>query len=163
MTKKLKTETNIQTDMDTYKRNKTAIDAEVEDGDSGSLTINPDPIDEGNVSESIKVKAYDILKALGVNILNRSPEEKYEILQIVRRAIEALSNKGYTQVVMSEDEDELGGLYSGADSRSVEYGVDSNGEDYQSLVNKLNKKDVNESVNPRMKKKDLINFIKNKK
>ena len=65
-----------------------------------------------------------------------------------------------------EDTSEVDSLYSGADDRAIEYGIQN--EEFDKLMEELKTSGrptikVTESINPRIKKGDLINYIKNKK
>jgi len=67
-----------------------------------------------------------------------------------------------------EDTSEVDSLYSGADDRGVEYGMKN--EDFDKLMEELKesggpsiKVNENRTINAKIKKGDLINYIKNKK
>jgi len=64
-----------------------------------------------------------------------------------------------------EDTSEIDSLYSGADDRGVEYGIKNEG--FDTLMKELKESGkpsikVNENINAKIKKSDLINYIKNK-
>ena len=65
-----------------------------------------------------------------------------------------------------EDDSEIDSLYSDADDRAIEYGVRN--ENFDKLMSELKKSGspaikLSESINPRIKVKDLLNHLKNKK
>tara|TARA_R110000851_G_scaffold196444_1_gene347339 strand:- start:11095 stop:11568 length:474 start_codon:yes stop_codon:yes gene_type:complete len=67
-----------------------------------------------------------------------------------------------------KDTSEIDALYSGADDRAIEYGMQS--EDFDKLMEELKesgrptiKVNENRAINARIKKGDLISYIKNKK
>lgn len=72
--------------------------------------------------------------------------------------------------IKEDDEDtaEVDSLYSGADDRAIEYGMKN--ESFDKLLKKLKesgrpsiKINENKKINAKIKKSDLINYIKNKK
>ena len=142
------------------------LEPNLKDTDRVSITSENE-----NLTETIKLEAHDILYSLGVNILNKSPKEKQEILQILKKVIDVFNKKGYANAMLAEtdkDEDtsEIDSLYSGSDDRAIEYGIQQ--EDFDKLMEELKKSNspkikVNENINPRIKKSDLINFVKTKK
>lgn len=127
---------------------------------------------EGELSETLKVDPYHILHNMGINIINKSPQEKLEIHKMLNQFMEVLRKKGFTDVVLEsmdggdDDTSEIDSLYSGADSRAIEYGIQH--EDFDKLMEDLKKGNtpkikINENINPRIKKSDLIEYVKNKR
>ena len=125
---------------------------------------------EGELSETLKIEPYDILHSMGVNILNKSPQQKLEIYQILKQFIDVLKQKGYADVVLETKDDEetseIDSLYSGADDRAIEYGIQQ--EDFDKLMEDLKKSNtpkikISENINPRIKKSELIDYVKNRR
>lgn len=125
---------------------------------------------EGDLNEALKIDPYDILHSMGIDIISKSPQEKIEIYKILKQFVDIFKQKGYTNVVLEskddEDTSEIDSLYSGADSRAIEYGIQQ--EDFDKLMEDLKKRNtpkikINENVKPRIKKSDLIEYIKTKR
>lgn len=84
----------------------------------------------------------------------------------LEKAVEDGDTVKVTQNENEGDDNEIDSLYSDADDRAIEYGIKN--EAFDQFLESLDKKktlqiNISESVNPRIKKKDLINYIKNKK
>lgn len=163
---------NLSVSKADYKDNEQTLTNAV--GDEGSITISnkskgPGMATEGEISETLKVDIHSVMGALGIDFFNKSPEQKNEIKSILNNAMANLRAKGLSNMIFREGEDEDNGLdwedFEKAD-REVEYGVKS--EDFDKLMEELKKSGapkikIAETVNPRIKKADLINYLKNKK
>jgi len=139
------------------------LEPNLQDDDRVSIT------NENEINETLKISINHIINALGIQYINKSDEEKSTIKSIIKQMMNLLKSKGLSNVVLTEDDEdtsEIDSLYSSADDRSIEYGIKS--EDFDKLMEDLKESGsptikVNENVNPRIKKSDLINYIKTKK
>tara|TARA_R110000796_G_scaffold58413_5_gene134903 strand:- start:12149 stop:12682 length:534 start_codon:yes stop_codon:yes gene_type:complete len=159
---------NLSVSKDDYESNKDTLSNAV--GEEGSITISTKPkiTTETEISENVKVDIGSVINALGINFFNKSPEQKAEIKDILNNTISILREKGLTNMIFRENEDGDEGFewedFEKAD-REVEYGVKS--EDFDKLMEDLKKSGgpkikIQETINPRIKKSDLINYIKTK-
>lgn len=164
ITKILKEEDGLDLNVskDDYKRYSDKINTAV--GDTGSITIEKDQDkyslneDDGISDDEMEMFA-DILRKNGV---------KTELLTwtALTNIINAMKQYGDT---VNTPKDELGfddGEFDRENNR-VEYGVGM-GENFDSIMNELNETttrtiNINENITPRIKKKDLINYINKKK
>lgn len=163
---------DLNVSKDDYTRFGSTIDNAV--GNDGTVTIEPTKnkydLNETDVDESIKLGLHDILGGLGVNLVNKSPEEKAVLLKLTRQFLNNLSEYGVSIQLSEDDDKETNDLDDGEferESNRIEYGVGMN-ENFNALMKKLDKKrvktiNINENINPRIKKSDLINYIKTKK
>lgn len=163
MAKKIK-ESDITTDIDTYKKNKYEIDSQMDDQDELSLTSSN--TNEGAVDEAIKLPISGVLRGLGVNLRDKTPEEQEGILTLIKQMMSELKNKFGVGALLGEaDDKEFQDADLFGDEERAEREMD---EDFNKLMEDLNANgglnvDITESVNPRIKKSDLINYYKNKK
>jgi hypothetical protein len=139
------------------------LEPNLKDGDKVNITS------EGDIDEVLQTSLSDIVTSMGIDMLNRSEEQKAQIKLIIKPAVDALIKGGYLNRVVKEDDKdsaEVDSLYSGADDRGVEYGIQS--EDFDKMMEELKESGsptikVNEAINARIKKSDLVNYLKNKK
>lgn len=123
--------------------------------------------DSIQVVEALKMDIYPILHALGINLSNKTPEQQQSIKSYVKKFIELLNQKGVTDLVIRED-DELPEIPDEEKmERGDEYGVPVY-EDLDKTMEELKESNaptvkLQENVRPRIKKSDLINYIKSKK
>jgi hypothetical protein len=141
------------------------LEGNLEQGDVVNLTVDENIIDE--------VLSYPITKmidAMGIKFINKSPEEKAEIKRIVGNAYSELKAKNLVNIELREDDtpEELRGLYGDEErvERAEEYGVKT--EDFNTMMEELKKSNapsinISENINPRIKKADLVSYLKNKK
>ena len=163
MSKKKLKETEYSVTKDEMPEIMPELEPNLQDDDRVSIT------NENEINETLKISIHHIINALGIQFINRSDDEKSTIKSIIRQMMNLLKSKGLSNIVLTEDDEdtsEIDSLYSGADDRSIEYGIKS--EDFDRLMEDLKQSSsptikVNENVNPRIKKSDLISYIKTKK
>jgi|DEB0MinimDraft_12_1074336.scaffolds.fasta_scaffold00025_2 hypothetical protein len=161
-------EIDISTDIKTYKNNKYEIDAQVADDDL-ILTSEPESTNESDISEDAKVDLSGVINSLGINMFNKSDEEKAEIKGMLKNFIGALKEKGFANMIVREGDDEDEDFHDpdlfDFDEEREERRMD---EGFDNLMKELKENGapsikVTENINPRIKKSDLINYLKNKK
>jgi hypothetical protein len=148
---------NFKVDVDDISKVQSSLKSLAEPGDSVQL-----------VDEALKMSVYPILNALGIDITNKTPEEKQGIKSMIKQFVAALNDKGVTNLVLREDEDDLPEI---PDKEKMERGDEYGIRVSESLDKKMNKlKEDNaptiklsEGINPRIKKSDLIKYLKNRK
>jgi len=159
---------NLSVSKADYKDNEQTLTNAV--GDEGSITISNKPTmaTEGEIAEDVKIDMHGIIDAFGIDIFRKSPSQKAEIIKIINQTLNVLRQKGLSNVIFNESDEEFrdDDLFTQQDSDKVEYGVKN--EDFDKLMEDLKKSgapkiNINEKINPRIKKSDLINYIKNKK
>jgi len=140
-------------------------------GNDGSVTLSNSDKNDSDVSENDttkenleNAKEYDffnkILGVLGHDLNNLSKDKKIDMFNYMKNFIYGINLR------FKNDNDEVNSLYSGSDNRRVKYGIKGESE-FKGLMknlveNKVKKVNV-KSINPKIKKKDLIKFITNKK
>ena len=159
--KKIK-EVNVSTDIDTYKKHKYDIDNQI--GDEGTLELTS----EAEMNEALKLPVGDVLRSLGINLADKTPDVQQGIVAILKNMIGQLNAKYNVGPIVGENDDKGEffdpDLYD-PDEERMERMMD---EDFDSLMEELNSNgspsvDISESINPRIKKRDLIEYFKNKK
>ena len=157
---------------DDYRKHGDKVDNAV--GSDGTITIEPEDdkydLNETDVTESVKLHLNDVLGTLGVNLSNKTPEARAKLLQITQEFLNNISEYGVSIQLSEDDDKENADLDDGEferESNRVEYGVGMN-ENFDVLMEKLDEKkvktiNINENVNPRIKKNDLIKHINKKK
>lgn len=99
--------------------------------------------------------------------------DNYEKLKTKGKLDSKITDDDTVELITTEGEDdeekdtsEIDSLYSGSDDRAIEYGVQN--ENFEKLLESLKRGGskvvkLSESVNPRIKVKDLKNYYKNVK
>ena len=163
MAKKIK-EGDITTDIETYKKNKYEIDSQMDDETD---TLNLTSTNEGAVDEALKLPMSDVINSLGINLHGKTPEQRQGILNFIKQMMGDLQAQFGVGPLLGESDDKEGfqdpDLFG--DEERAEREMD---ESFEDLMETLDKKDtptidITESVNPRIKKSDLIKYYKNKK
>ena len=139
------------------------LEPNLKDGDTVNITS------EGDIDEALQTSLADIITSMGIDMLGKTEEQKAQIKLIIKPAVDALIKGGYLNRVVKEDDkdsSEVDSLYSDADDRGVEYGIQN--EDFDKMMEELKESGsptikVNEGINARIKKSDLVNYLKNKK
>lgn len=154
-------EIGISTDDASNPNNRQELDRLVNTG----LDIGLKDMDETVIDETLKTSIGDILKAFGISGRELSPEALKDIKAIIKQTSDLLNKKGYSNIILKEDDEELRGLYGDEerDERAEEYGVKT--EDFDSIMETLNKNNnpkikIDEHIRPRIKKSDLIKYLK---
>lgn len=159
---------NLSVSKEDYKDNEQTLDNAV--GDDGSITISkkPEMATESEVNETVKVDISGVMDALGIDYFNKSPEQKIQIKSILNNTMSNLRSRGLSNMVFREGDDDDNGLdwedFEKAD-REIEYGISNEG--FDELMEDLKRSGkpiikINETINARIKKSDLINYFKNK-
>jgi len=129
-----------------------------------------------NDESTSKVNYSEILKSFGIILKDKSEKDKSELKGIIRGVLDLLKNKGFTTCALSEEEEKADreiahGGYGSEDEYDF-YEKYNNGEikeeSFDNLMNDLKENgapliNVNENINPRIKKSDLVSYFKNKK
>jgi len=124
--------------------------------------------DKGNaiVQEAMKMNGGNVLRSLGINV---DPNMTSEVVQALRVKLGELAEAfGFTPPILSEGEDDNfqdPDLFG--DEEKAEREMEMN-EDFDSVMNELAEKnapsiDIAENINPRIKKGDLIEYLKKQK
>jgi len=165
MAKKIK-EGDITTDIDTYKKNKYDIDSQMDD-EQDTLNLTSSNTNEGSIDEVLKLPMSDVISSLGINLHGKTPEQRQSILTFIRQMMGDLQSKFGVGPLLgeSDDKEDFQDPDLFGDEERAEREMD---ESFDDLMESLNKKggpivDVTKSVNPRIKKSDLIEYYKNKK
>lgn len=137
------------------------IKDKLKDDDTINL-LNPNT-NESSSPLSNKITVDSLLNTIGVDLNKLSPESKGIVIDSLMKVISTLEGVG--AINKTVDRSEIDSLYSGSDDRGVEYGVRYEG--FQRVLEKLKKGGaprikITENINPRIKKMDLINYLKNK-
>lgn len=190
MSKKIKeTDINYSVKKDQLADIAPEIDKVADDGDSIEVTeadinysvskdnladVTPElekAVDDGDtvqVTEALKIGIHPILNSLGIDLSSKSPEEKQSIKSMIKQFVDILNQRGVTNLVLREDEDELPEIPDEERmERGDEYGVHVY-EDFDKIMEELKSSNaprinIKEGVRPRITKNDLINYIKSKK
>lgn len=122
---------------------------------------------EDKVTETLKIGMNPILNSLGIDMTNKTPEETKSIKSMLKQFVDILNQRGVTNLVLREDDDLPEIPDQERMERGDEYGVTVH-EDFDKIMEELKKSNapvvkLSENIRPRIKKSDLINYIKNKK
>jgi len=141
------------------------LEANLQPDDKVTLTV-----DEGMVDEVLSFSIDKFIGNMGITLLGKSPEQQAEIKHIIGNAINELRSKNLFNVKLREDDtpEELRDLYGDEEKaeRGDKYGVKT--EKFNAMMEELVKSNapsinIKENINPRIKKGDLISYLKNKK
>ena len=163
--KKLQKETDIETDVETYREHEYEIDSKLDDDEKLTLTKGSQNESE-DLNETLKLPIGDVIQTLGINMSNKAPEIKRGIVEAIQRMMGDL-NKFGVNVVLSENDDK-GDLEDSDLFGDEEKDEREMNEDFDTIMEELETNDgpvveIQENVNPRIKKRDLVNYLKNKK
>lgn len=136
---------------------------------STSTEENTVTIEEDNDSpnKGLKLNSNKVLSSLGIRLHDRDKEEIGKIKLALNKFLSYLNDNFNTAVFVNEEDENTDSLYDSSDDRGIQYGVQYEEKKFETIMNELANNNsakiaISENINPKIKKKDLIKFIKQK-